>query len=66
MSADDKAELLALWLSSPKATMSELAKKLTKSTGRTFSAKKVKQELEQWGVDQVSEKKKTELLSREA
>jgi acetate kinase len=66
MSADDKAELLALWLSSPKATVSDLARKLTKSTGRTFTAEEVKHELEQWGFDQVSEKKKTELLSREA
>jgi acetate kinase len=66
MSADDKAELLALWLSSPKATMSDLAKKLSKSTGRTYKAKTIKQELERWGFDQVSEEKKTELLSRDA
>jgi acetate kinase len=66
MSADNKAELLALWLSNPKASTGELAKKLSKSTGRTFSAKEVKRELELLGFDQVSDKKKTELLSREA
>jgi len=64
ISIDDKAELLALWFNNPHITIFELTDKLSKQIGKKVSVQAVKRELQSLGLDQVSEKKKSELVSR--
>jgi hypothetical protein len=66
ISADERVELIALWMESPNASMKELAEKMSETTGREVTGRVVKQELTRMGFDRVSKDKKTELLAREA
>ena len=66
LSADERVELIALWMESPNASMKQLATKMSQKTGRDVTDRAVKHELTRMGFDRVSKDKKAELLARDA
>jgi acetate kinase len=62
LSGDDKAELILIWLKNPLISIFELAQKLYDKTGKKFSVQALKKEIQVLGLDNVSEKKKKELI----
>ena len=65
LSGDDKAELLAIWFENPHIGVYELTGKLDRRIEGTVSIQTVKQELEQLGLDRVSEEKRLEIVDRQ-
>ena len=61
LSGDDKAELIALWLRNPYATVFEIAEQLEKRIGKKLDVRVISKGMELLGLNKVSEKKKTEL-----
>lgn len=61
LSADEKAELIALWLRNPHITLFELAENLAKKISKKINVQVVKREMELLGLDSVSNEKKSEL-----
>jgi len=64
ISADDRAELLAVWLGNPHITLCEIADKLGRRIGREVTVQAVKTELEKMGLDRVSGEKIAEIAER--
>jgi acetate kinase len=65
LSCDNRAELLAIWFENPHIGIFELTNKLDRRVEGTISIQTVKRELEQLGLDQVSEKKRVEIVERQ-
>ncbi|MBN2357305.1 acetate kinase [candidate division KSB1 bacterium] len=61
ISGDDRAELMAIWLSNPHITIYELAELLQNRTNKKFSLQVLKKEMELLGLNEVSEEKKLQL-----
>ena len=64
ITGDEKAELLAIWVSNPHIAAWDLAGKLSRSIGRQLSVQVVQRELELLGLDEVSDEKRAQLVGR--
>ncbi len=64
LNSDDKADLLHIWLENPHISLFELAEKLESKTGKKLAVQRLKKEIENLGLDKVSDSKKAELTSK--
>jgi acetate kinase len=64
LNSDDKAELINIWFKNPHISLFELAEKLESKTGKKLAVQRLKKEIENWGLDKVSDAKKAELTGK--
>lgn len=64
ITGDDRAELLAIWVTNPHIGVWDLASKLEAKIGRALSPQVVQRELKELGLDKVSLEKRDQLSKR--